>query len=112
MAIEKNPCGGSALLGKACFFYSFLSSRLGGTSIVFPPLTREMLSSLNPDPKEPKPVFPIGVKWGHHSQPSGVVIQLSCGYLQSLILPQFLRERGNGKTHYARLRLQFFESWS
>ena len=24
-------------------------------------------------------------------------------YLQSLLLPQFLRERGNGKTHYARL---------
>jgi hypothetical protein len=29
-------------------------------------------------------------------------------YLQSLLLPQFLRERGNGKTHYARLTITIF----
>jgi len=51
----------------------------GDTSKVFPPLTREMLSRLHADPKEPNWVLPIGAEWGHHCQPS--VMRASMGYL-------------------------------
>jgi len=69
----------------------------------FPPLTREMLQRLHADPRRTVTGSPYRSRVGAPLPTLGVLFNFLGRYLQSLLLPQFLRERGNGKTHYARL---------